>query len=75
MDENDQVIDESMKIRAGEKVHAAQDTNVVNGTGENTDIAADTNVPEPSGLEDTSLTQGGNNMETDGYTNEEAGLD
>lgn len=75
VDENDQVIDESMKIRAGEKVHAAQDTNVVNGTGENTDIAADTNVPEPSGLEDTSLTQGGNNMETDGYTNEEAGLD
>ncbi len=75
VDENDHIIDESQKIKAGQKVHAAQDTNVVNGTGENTDVAADTNVPEPSGREDTSLTQGGNNMETDGYTNEEAGLD
>ncbi len=37
--------------------------------------AADANVPEPKGTEDASNTQGGNTAETDGYTNEEAGLE
>ena len=47
-----------------------------NPTGEqDVDEAADTNVPEVSGTEDASDTAGGNTEETDGYTNEEAGLD
>ena len=47
-----------------------------NPTGQqDVDEAADTNVPEVSGTEDASDTAGGNTEETDGYTNEEAGLD
>jgi stage V sporulation protein D (sporulation-specific penicillin-binding protein) len=38
------------------------------------DTSADTNVPEPQGTEKSSDTAGGNTLETDGYTNEEAGL-
>lgn len=40
-----------------------------------TDVAADTGVPEMTGDTDGSETGGGNTMETDGYTNEEAGID
>lgn len=38
------------------------------------DTIADTNVPEVQGSEDPAETAGGNNQETEGYTNEEAGL-
>ncbi len=38
------------------------------------DTTADTNVPEVQGSEDADNIAGGNNQETDGYTNEEAGL-
>ncbi len=38
------------------------------------DTTADTNVPEVQGSEDPAETAGGNNQETEGYTNEEAGL-
>ena len=38
------------------------------------DTTADTNVPEVQGSEDAENIAGGNNQETDGYTNEEAGL-
>lgn len=38
------------------------------------DTVADTNVPEPQGTEQASDTAGGNTKETNGYTNEEAGL-
>ncbi|MDO4804944.1 MAG: penicillin-binding protein 2 [Lachnospiraceae bacterium] len=39
-----------------------------------TDTTADTNVPEVQGNEDAANVAGGNNQETDGYTNEEAGM-
>lgn len=39
-----------------------------------TDTTADTNVPEVQGSEDAANIAGGNNQETDGYTNEEAGM-
>lgn len=38
------------------------------------DTVADTNVPEVQGIEDAANITGGNNQETDGYTNEEAGM-
>ncbi len=38
------------------------------------DTTADTNVPEVQGSENSENIAGGNNQETDGYTNEEAGL-
>lgn len=38
------------------------------------DTVADTNVPEVQGVEDAANITGGNNQETDGYTNEEAGM-
>lgn len=38
------------------------------------DTTADTNVPEVQGTENPAETAGGNNQETEGYTNEEAGL-
>ena len=46
----------------------------VNGTQATADTTADTNVPEVQGTENAADTAGGNNEETDGYTNEEAGL-
>ena len=38
------------------------------------DTVADTNIPEVQGIEDAANITGGNNQETDGYTNEEAGM-
>ena len=78
VDENDNVVDEAFKIRAGEKSKApkpdgeAEERENLGPT--NADTVADTNVPEVQGNEDASETAGGNTLETDGYTNEEAGL-
>ena len=81
VDENDNVIDEEFKIRAGEKSKAPksgdetlnEDDADQLGTA-TADTVADTNVPEVQGNEDASETAGGNTLEADGYTNEEAGL-
>ena len=77
VDENDNVVDEAFKIRAGEKSRApkagAEENEEDLGTP-TADTVADTNVPEVQGMEDEAETAGGNTLETDGYTNEEAGL-
>ncbi len=82
VDENDNVIDPEYKIRAGETYRgpredgtsAGNEAPTVNLGPANADTVADTNVPEVQGVEDESETAGGNTLETDGYTNEEAGL-
>ncbi len=51
----------------------ASDMDNPDGTAQ-ADTAADTNVPEVQGTENAADTAGGNNLETNGYTNEEAGL-
>ena len=66
MDDNDNVVDESEKTTG--YVPKRQSTSA------NSDMAADTNVPEPQGTEDEDNTSGGNRQEADGFTNEEAGL-
>ena len=77
VDENDNVVDEAFKIRAGEKSRApkagAEENEEDLGTP-TADTVADTNVPEVQGTENAADTAGGNTLETDGYTNEEAGL-
>ncbi|MDO5702240.1 MAG: penicillin-binding transpeptidase domain-containing protein [Lachnospiraceae bacterium] len=81
VDENGRVIDEQYKIRAGEKskspdsIHLEQIPELVSNLGSpNADTVADTNVPEVQGNEDGLYASGGNTLQTDGYTNEEAGL-
>lgn len=77
VDENDNVVDEAFKIRAGEKSRAPKAGAEDNGEDLGTptaDTVADTNVPEVQGTENAADTAGGNTLETDGYTNEEAGL-
>ena len=66
VDDNDNVVDESEKTTG--YVPKRQSTSA------NSDMAADTNVPEPQGTEDEDNTSGGNRQEADGFTNEEAGL-
>ncbi|MDO4620765.1 MAG: penicillin-binding transpeptidase domain-containing protein [Lachnospiraceae bacterium] len=73
VDENDNVIDASQKIKAGQKVASGE--NKKNIGSANADTTADTNVPEPQGTENASNTSGGNTKETEGYTNKEAGLE
>ena len=80
VDENDQVVDAEHRIRAGEKSRSdetgTEETAGMQNFGTpNTDTVADTNVPEVQGTENAADTAGGNTVETDGYTNEEAGLD
>lgn len=76
VDQNDNVIDESQKIRAGGTVSSGDSSSGRSdgSTPDHADTAADTNVPEPKGTEAQSDTEGGNTMETDGYTNDETGL-
>ncbi len=66
VDDNDNVVDESEKTTGYVPKKKS--------TSANSDMAADTNVPEPQGTEDEDNTSGGNRQEADGYTNEEAGL-
>lgn len=65
VDENDQVVDEAHKTMGRQ----------VTETSEFSDTAADTNVPEIQGHENTADTSGGNTAESDGFTNEEAGYE
>ncbi len=82
VDENDNVVDPQYKIRAGEKSKAPGSGSSAGSNEEyggnlgtaNTDMVADTNVPEVQGVENASETAGGNTLEADGYTNEEAGI-
>ena len=82
VDENDNVVDPQYKIRAGEKSKAPGSWSSAGSNEEyggnlgtaNTDMVADTNVPEVQGVENASETAGGNTLEADGYTNEEAGI-
>lgn len=53
---------------------AADEEQAEGAEGELSETVSDTNVPVPQGEEDPSNTAGGNNEETDGVTNEDAGF-